>query len=258
MVKGTKLLANIIRFACIREEPLILNNAVIADEFKEAKEEAEIVTIHSSIADEMIASAKMEAATITAEGKANAQRYIDEAKEKTEQIKQQAYDEGYQKGHEEGVTQGKQSALDEMQSQMIESVEKTQRIVTLGEKDAKNMVITAERQIIEIALAVASKILAYQITENPMVVLPIVKNALEKVCDQEQIVLRVSVDDFETVLQAKQEFQNMVGGEQALTVLADRTIERGNCVIDTSYGMVDARIDTQFDSIREALQGVLP
>jgi flagellar assembly protein FliH len=254
VAKGTKLLANIIRFACIREEPLVLNNTVIKDETEDNEDEAEVVKIDSSVADEIIVSAKMEATAIISEAKAEAERYIGEAKEQTEQIKQQAYNDG----HEEGTLQGKQSGLDEMQSLINEAVEKTQRMLAAGEKEAKDMIVMAERQIVEIALAVASKIVAYQISENPMVVLPIVKNALEKVCDQEQIVLRVSADDFETVLQAKQEFQNMVGGEQALTFLVDRTIERGNCVIDTSYGMVDARIDTQFDSIRTALQGVLP
>jgi len=251
-------LANIIKFACIREDPLILCNTIIVDEFAETKEEAQNVTINSAITDEILTSAKMEATTIIDEAKADAERCMSEAREQAEQIKQQAYDEGYQKGHTEGVSQGKQSGLDEMQSLINETVEKTQRMLTAGQNEAKNMIVMAERQIVEIALAVASKILAWQITENPMVVLPIVKNALEKVCDQEQIVLRVSVDDFETVLQAKQEFQNMVGGEQALTILVDRTIERGNCIVDTSYGMVDARIDSQFDSIREALQGVLP
>lgn len=242
----------------MQEEPLILNNVMIADEVEEVKEETKIGKVDSSIADEIMALAKKEASAIVAEAKTDAEQYIGQAKEQAEQIKQQAYDEGHQKGYEDGFNQGKQSALDEMQSQMNETVEKTQRIVATGEQDAKNMIVAAERQIVEIALAVASKILAYQIAENPMVVLPIIKIALEKVCDQEQIVLRVSADDFEIVLQAKQEFQNMAGGEQALTVIVDRTIERGNCVIDTSYGMVDARIDTQFDSIREALQGVLP
>lgn len=242
----------------MREDPLILSNTVAADKFEAAKVEVEIAAIDSSVADEIITSAKTEAATIIAEAKAGAEQCVDEAQKQIEQIKQQAYNDGFQKGLEEGVIQGKQSGLDEMQSLINEAVEKTQRMLTIGEKDAKDMIVMAERQIVEIALAVASKILTYQITENPMVILPIVKNALERVCDQEQIVLRVSVDDFETVMQAKQEFQNMVGGEQALTVLVDRTIVRGNCVIDTSYGMVDARIDTQFDSIKTALQGVLP
>jgi flagellar assembly protein FliH len=242
----------------MREDPLILSNTVAADKFETAKVEVEIAAIDSSVADEIITSAKAEAATIIAEAKAGAEQCVDEAQKQIEQIKQQAYNDGFQKGLEEGVIQGKQSGLDEMQSLINEAVEKTQRMLTIGEKDAKDMIVMAERQIVEIALAVASKILTYQIAENPMVILPIVKNALEKVCDQEQIVLRVSVDDFETVMQAKQEFQNMVGGEQALTVLVDRTIVRGNCVIDTSYGMVDARIDTQFDSIKTALQGVLP
>ena len=116
--------------------------------------------------------------------------------------------------------------------------------------------LDAERQIVDIALAVARKILAYEISENPMVVLPLVKTALAKVCDQEEVVIRVSVDDFDAVQLAKNDLQIMVGREQALKIIVDSTITGGSCIIDTSYGTVDARVDTQFENIKKALQGV--
>lgn len=239
-------------------EPLVLNNNIIVDDNIEVSKELNEVSVDTSVADEIIASAQEKAAAIIDEAKKDANQRINEANQQVEHLKQQAYDEGYQKGYQQGVEQGKQSGLEEMQSQIENAIDRTQQILTLGEKEAKEMILAAERQIIEIALAVASKVIACQIEENPMVVLPIVKSALEKVKDQEQIVLRVSSADFDIVLQAKQEFQNMVGREQALTIVVDRTITAGSCVIDTSYGVVDAKIDTQFDALRKALQGVLP
>ena len=239
----------------MQEEPLILNNNIaIVEEVEEIK----VDSVDTSVVDQMINSAKEEAAAIIAEAKVIAEQSSNEALQQVDRIKQQAYDDGYQKGQQEGHIQGKQSGLDEMQVLINDAAEKAQRMLTTGEKEAKEMILAAERQIIEIALAVAGRILACQIEENPMIVLPIVKKALEKVRDQEQIVLRVSADDYEVVVQAKQEFQNIVGREQALTISVDRTIERGSCIVDTSYGLVDAKIDTQFDALKKALQGVQP
>jgi flagellar assembly protein FliH len=239
----------------MQEEPLILNNNIaIVEEIEEIK----VDSVDTSVVDQMINSAKAEAAAIIAEAKVIAEQSSNEALQQVDRIKQQAYDDGYQKGQQEGHIQGKQSGLDEMQVLINDAAEKAQRMLTTGEKEAKEMILAAERQIIEIALAVAGRILACQIEENPMIVLPIVKKALEKVRDQEQIVLRVSADDYEVVVQAKQEFQNIVGREQALTISVDRTIERGSCIVDTSYGLVDAKIDTQFDALKKALQGVQP
>jgi len=239
----------------MQDSPLILSNVAIVEE---CEEEIKVESVDTSIIDNMIALARKEAATIIDEAKNVAEEFIREGKQQVDQIKQQAYEEGYQKGHQEGHAQGKQAGLDETQFLINDAIDKKQHMLTIGEKESKEMILAAERQIIEIALAVAGRILACQIEENPMVVLPIVKKALEKVRDQEQIVLRVGVDDYDVVVEAKQDFQNVVGREQALTIAIDRTIERGSCVIDTSYGLVDAKIDTQFDAIKEALRGVLP
>ena len=239
----------------MQEEPLILNNNVaIVEEITEIK----VDSVDTSVVDQMIDLAKEEAAAIINEAKMVAEQSVNEANQQVDRIKQQAYEDGYQKGQQEGYIQGKQSGLDEMQMKISDAAEKTQHMLTTGEEEAKEMILAAERQIIEIALAVAGRILACQIEENPMIVLPIVKKALEKVRDQEQIVLRVSAEDFEVVVQAKQDFQNIVGREQALTISVDRTIERGSCIVDTSYGLVDAKIDTQFDALKKALQGVQP
>lgn len=252
-------MSKIIRFARIQKEPMIItNNYIFEEEEEEEVYEAKEELIDSSLMDELLASAKNEAINIVAEAKGTSEQLLNEAYQQVDQIKQQAYEEGNQKGYQEGVTQGRQAGLDEMQHAICEAIEKAQHTLNTAGIEAKEMILAAERQIVEIALAVANKILVTEIEENPLVVLPVVRAALEKVRDQEQIVIRVSVGDFNAVLQAKPDLQIMIGREHDLKIIADSTIQGGSCVIDTSYGVVDARVDTQFDSLKKALQGVLP
>lgn len=215
-------------------------------------------SVDTSMVEDLMASAHAEVAIIIAQANAKAENCLREASQEVEMIKQRAYEEGHQQGQEqgyqEGLVKGRQAGQDELQLVINQGIAKTQQMLLATDKDAKQMMKDAERQIIDIALAVARKILAYEIAENPMVVLPLVKAALEKVSDQEEIVIRVSSEDFEAVLLAKKELQNMVGREHALKITPDRTIESGSCVIDTSYGTVDARVDTQFSTIKKVLE----
>jgi len=217
-------------------------------------------SIEIAVIDDKMNAANCEGESILNQAKLAAEHCLSEAKEQAALIKKQAYDEGYQQGnqegYQEGVTQGQQAGRSEMEELINQTIATNQNILLATEQETKAMMLAAEKQIVDIALAVARKILAHEITENPAVVLPLVKAALQKVSDQEEIVIRVSHEDFEALLLAKQELQTMVGGENSLAITVDRTIERGNCIIDTSYGTVDARVDTQLETIRKALQGV--
>lgn len=246
----------------MQEKPVVIESNFTIEETSVAISSAndipedDVPEIDTSVIDELIDSARSQATTIIDEAKKTAELCLNEAEQKSIEVRQQAYDEGYQQGYQKGIMQGRQDGLAQMQQTISQTVAKTQQILAAGEQEAKQMIVDAERQIVDIALAVARKILAYEIRENPMVVLPLVKAALQKVSDQEEVVIRVSMDDFDAVLMAKKDLQTMVGREHALKIIVDNTIECGSCVIDTSYGAVDARVDTQFENIKKALQGV--
>lgn len=233
------------------------DNPVLIDSFFEIEE---FIQPEIEVADERIDEAAQEAEKIIAQAKEEATQCLDQARQEASLLKQQAHDEGQQQGYqvgvEEGLVQGRQAGRTEMEQAIADGITKAQQLLDASQQEAKEMMLSAERQIVDIALAVARKILAYEIAENPMVVLPLVKAALEKVSDQEDVVIRVSVDDFDSVLMAKKDLQAMVGREHALKIIIDHTIESGSCIIDTSYGTVDARVDTQFENIKKALQGV--
>jgi len=244
----------------MQEAPVLINCKCLEDE-------AVIENVETDVNDP-ISVATSEAEAIVNKAKLMAENIVREANQQADLIKKQAHDEayqqgqqqghqqGYQQGQQQGLEEGRQAGLAEMQQNITEGITKAQHFIANAEEERKEMLIMAERQIVDIALAVARKVLAYEIAENPMVALPLVKAALQKVCDQEEVVIRVSEDDFDAISFAKKDLQTMVGREHALKIIADSTIEGGSCIIDTSYGTVDARVDTQFANIKKALQGV--
>lgn len=204
-----------------------------------------------------IKAAEADADIIRSQASLEAARLLDETNQCIEELKASAYNEGYQTGFSQGFSEGQQAGLREMQAQIDEASRKAETIIRDAKYQSNELQYTAERQIIEIAISIARKILKREIEENPMTILPVVKEALQKVMDQDLIVLRVNPEDTEMLKHAQRDLQQIIGGEKQLSIIADQTINPGGCMIDTSCGTVDASIDNQLSVIKLALQGVL-
>lgn len=253
--KETRSLPRVIKYATLTDEPMVVGHqffsasmeeALATDGMTDAAEEAE------QLKQEIINVATQKAAVIVADAQSEAVREVLAAQEQTEALKQQACEEGRQ----QGVAEGKEQVLLEMRQQVHEAAVKAEKILALADQEAKNMILAAERQIVDIAISLARKVLACEVEENPVVILPVVKAALEKVRDQEHITLRVSSEDMAIVLEARRDLLIMIGSEHALTIKTDQTVTPGGCVIDTDYGSVDARLDMQFEALSKALREV--
>jgi flagellar assembly protein FliH len=250
-------LSRIIKFASVQEEPLIINNHrpafAIVEQTEDSAAEPEREQIQEAID---------EAKKILDDAKKQAETCISQALQEAEQLRQQACEagrqEGYQAGYSEGVRQGKEQAELEMTNKINSASETAENILADARQEYQETLIKAEREIVKIALAVARKILAREIDENPTVILPIVKTALEKVRDQESIIIRVNPIDYDIVVQSKRDLQIMIGCEDALSVVSDNTVSPGGCMIDTPYGTVDASLDIQFEAIKRALEEIMP
>ncbi len=185
-----------------------------------------------------------------------------EAAQEADRLKEQAAEEGRQQGRQQGQASGLSQGLEEAKQQMADQLKQTSErcnaMLTTAEQEARQILLEAEPKIIELVLAISRKIITDEVETRPTVVLNLVRSALERVRDQHQIIIHVSPDDYEFIIQSRRELQAVVGAEQTLTVTADAVLGKGGCLIETSFGTVEAGIDTQFESIRRVLQGMLP
>ena len=186
------------------------------------------------------------------------QQAIREAAVEADRLKTKAAEEGTAEGHATGLRQGLDAAKQQMAAQLQQTCDQCNAMVATAEQEARQILQEAEPKIIELVMAISRKVITDEVETRPTVVLELVRGALARVRDQNQIIIHVSPDDYEFIMQSRRTLQAVVGAEQTLTVTADAVLGRGGCLIETSFGTVEAGIDTQLDSIHRVLQGMLP
>ena len=221
-------------------------------------------------AEQVLIETKKLAEQILHQARTDAGLVLQKAAQEAETIKERAQAEGYAKGHEQGenhgheegyragyqqgLEEGTAAVRQEMANTIGQSVRQAEKLLVQAEKERSSIVLSADRLIIDLALAVAGKIIAREVEENPLVILPIVKEALEKVRDQAQLVVRINPAHYPLLLEARSDLQRMIGGQQSITILSDQSLGEADCVLETGNGTVDAHLDTQMTLLRRRLE----
>jgi flagellar assembly protein FliH len=70
------------------------------------------------------------------------------------------------------------------------------------------------------------------------------------------VVLRVHPEDLALLEGTRQAWLAEVGTKADVKLVADSTVGRYGCVVETPVGRIDARLETQLDALERALRGV--
>jgi flagellar assembly protein FliH len=159
------------------------------------------------------------------------------------ELEREAFTKGYASGEQAGLEAGNKRA-DAMLRRLAE---------TLTELDGlrSQMVAQTERQMVQIALAVARRILRREVSIDQDLVVALARVALDRLGDQVSATVRLNPDDYAGITARR-------GAEWAgtrVSVVADPAVSRGGCRVESDLGFVDAGIDAQFDEMVHALLG---
>lgn len=69
--------------------------------------------------------------------------------------------------------------------------------------------------------------------------------------------MRVHRNDYMRIREIKEELLRKIDGLGYLEVQEDPRVEEGGCIVETVFGNIDARIETQLANLREELLKVL-
>lgn len=125
------------------------------------------------------------------------------------------------------------------------------------ERQVEQAAAETERQAVELAIALAEKILHVALDADPALVVSVVTGALRRVASRESIVLDVNPADVEIVRAAADQIQSELGNVPHLEVAGERRVGRGGCVVRTIEGEIDARLDQQLGRAAETLRDAI-
>lgn len=181
-----------------------------------------------------------------------------EAEELLERVRKEGYDTGYKEGKEQGIADGKERIEEELADIIRQANAKAQKTIQDAKEQTAEYFIRAEDDIVKVLMMAIDKILPQHFLDVPQVILPVVREAIRHVRDQKEIKVHVEPDSYDLILMARSEFQSMLtDGTAIIEVVSDDALKPGDCVIETPNGDVDARLSTQLNLMKSAIQSVL-
>lgn len=170
----------------------------------------------------------------------------DPVREKARQVEEQAYAHGFTKGEQAGIELG-QKRLEPVLRGFQHALGELERI-------KKDLRLQAEKETVELALAIAKTVVCHEVHTNRTVVVNVIREALKSAVDLEHIKIRVNPADLELISGREDQLLNPAGEIEKIAFEVDDTIQRGGCVIETNFGDIDARIEKQLRVVEETLK----
>lgn len=158
---------------------------------------------------------------------------------------QQKVREAHAAGTREGEIAGRSRAGAEMQPVLDRLTRSIQEISNMRARLRRE----AEADVVQLALAIARRVIRREIASDPDALRGLVVAALEKLQGQEISRVKVHPSHVDLLKSCLQPLMN--GG--MLEVLADSSRELGSIVFETARGNLDASVDTQLQEIERGL-----
>lgn len=191
--------------------------------------------------DDAIEKAEARAKEIIARSRKEAEKILEDAMAESERIRKRAKAEGYKQGRDEGFA--------EIRAAYAEALESANSAAEAIVANADALVGGCEREVAQLAVAVAEKLIRKNLGEDPEAVLSMVREAVRRTEGSRTVVMRVSPEDLELVAKAHDELIGLSPDLRELRIVEDPRIERGGCVLEMEVGSVDARIDQQLREV---------
>ncbi|MBT3922828.1 MAG: hypothetical protein HOF21_09665 [Nitrospina sp.] len=164
---------------------------------------------------------------------------LDKAKRQVTDLKTFAKKEGYDSGYEEGFKKGEAAAREEF-NPFLETV---QGLISDLSGFRKNMYDQLEREMIKMVVDLAKKVIHFEFSTRDDAVQEMIRLAVQSVLDRESMVIKINPADKGYAESFRPELHHLFGEIKNITFEAHTGVDRGGCVVETNFGVVDARID---------------
>lgn len=183
------------------------------------------------------------------------------AGEERERLISGAAEKGYSKGYAEGLDSGRLAGFEAGKTQAFHENDKLIQEIHRGWStslddfdSARNTLMKEARtDIVRLALAIAQRVTRRAVSMDEQAVLGPLEAAISQVMEPTRIVVNIHPDDAEVVAEAFPQLVSHLAKSPHLDIRNADGLERGDCVIETQGGTIDARINTQLDRIVSAL-----
>lgn len=213
--------------------------------FSEPQEVVNEQPVDESAINEMMANAQEEAENILSAAREEAESIVSAANAEASDIKAKAesdgHDEGYKAGYDEGVRLAEEAEQRCMQRE--------QELEELYEKKIEEL----EPVFIEKLTDIYEHIFMTDLADKKELVMYLLSDAMHNIEGGKNFLVHVSKDDYEYVLNNKDELLNGLPSTSTLEVIEDLTLSAAQCFIEAESGIFDCGLGTELSLLKKEL-----
>ena len=215
--------------------------------------------------EKMLMKAKADKEKIISEGTEQAKQLVDEAKQilvqaqedakkiieqannqansEADAIRETAKKEGFDEGYKNGYNDGTKSL-----EEKVAAVE----IFTKSQFDLKkNIIKSAELDIIELVNAIARKVCKKSFDSDINILKAITEDAIKQLKDKENITITINPNLAEKLYSISEELKEKIPQLESIKILEDSNVSEDGTIVESLLSRVDNRLKIQIDQIVE-------
>jgi flagellar assembly protein FliH len=155
--------------------------------------------------------------------------------------------DAFSKGFAQGERAGGEAAAQRGEAMLRRLTETLEELTTLREQ----MIHQTERQMVQLALAIARRIVHREVSIDQDLLIAMARVALDRLGESAHVTVRLSPQDYE----ATSAVRSAQWDGTHVTVVGDARVGRGGCRVESEFGSMDAGVDAQIHEIARALLG---
>jgi len=162
--------------------------------------------------------------------------------ERINQAHKNGYDQGYQKGLQEGLKEA---------AKVLQQLDKSIKDI-IGQREA--LLDEARKIVLDLVMKISRKVTYDAIEIDPEVTLKIINGVVNSLIDRSTLKIKVNPKHLPIIEQNINQFLKDSTTIKQISIEPDTRVEYGGCFIETPTGDIDARLQSQFDIVENALK----
>ncbi len=182
------------------------------------------------------------------------QKIEDLALEKVALIQEQAFAQGY----DLGKTEGHKEAFESTSSNINSGLDQLQNLIQKLGQLKEELAHQNETHLMTMVYRIAEKLAFDHIESKPEIILSVIQKSIETAQADEDVTVSVSPEQIQFLesmkLQTGREFDFL----KNIKLQSMPHIEPGGCIVETNYGVIDARIPERTSKLWDEMKQALP
>jgi flagellar assembly protein FliH len=169
------------------------------------------------------------------------EKALKEVREKSLLMEKEAYEKGFAQGEKDGLELGQkrlETVLQQFKNIFVE--------IGIQRKDLHK---TFEKEMVHLVLSLCKKILRRELNGCEEMVRVTLHEAFQHVVDRRKVVVHLHPADYRHLSGHPEILPWADQNPDGIRVVEDPGITRGGCLLETSFGVIDATVESQFDEI---------